>query len=204
MYFFPIFISFCLWQISFGSDHGDTALFTLGNSEFTSSALREMLRDPFIEVKPLLSKDSIFYIEAILSDINSKLTYDHEAHFRNIFENLTLEELPKLSNFFLKLLGYIELSLYEQFRKEYYPNSRLKDFEFKKCSQSSSKTCEWVHSILIVINFTLLKQRLGATKSINDQIFRISMNLKAPVDRGVKLTRLLLNFVVSEGGGLRE
>ena len=204
MYLFSIFISFCLWQLSFGSEYSDTTLFTFGNSEFTSSAFREKLRDPFIEVKPLLSEDSILYIESILSDINSTVTYDHEAHFRNIFENFTDEEkLLKLSNFFLKLLGYVELSVYDQFCKENYPNSRLHNFESKKCSQSSIKACRWVRSIILVINFTLLKHRLGSTKSINDQIFNISMDSTARADCRVKLTRLLINLVMDEVGELR-
>ena len=200
MYFLFILISFCLWQISFGSEYRDATLFALGNSEFTSSAFREMLRDPFIEVKTLLSEDSV-YIESILSDINSTVTYDHETHFRNIFENFTDEEkLLKLSNFFFKLCGYFELSLFEQFRKENHPNPRLSDI--KKFSESGSRNFEWALAALQVINFALLKQRLVPGDLIMKMILELTRNLeKEPsVDRVIEFTRLILSCVMAERG----
>ena len=202
---FFLAITFCLLQVSFGSEYGDAIPFDSGNSEITSSILRERLNGPYIEAKPLLSNDSVIYINAVLQDINSTVEYDHGMHLRNIFENFTEEnKLLILSNFFFKLYEYLELSLFEQFRKENYPNSRLSDF--KKCSENGSRNCKWAHAALLVINFALVKQRVSPGPIVMIVISELIRNLEngPSIDRGVEFTRLIISLVITERGGLRK
>ena len=204
-------VTFCLLQLSFGSEYGDATHFDSGHSEITSSILREMLNGPYIEVKSLLSKDSTFYIDSILSDINSTVTYDYKMHLRNIFENSTdEEELLKLSNFFFKLYGYLEMTLYEQFRGINLPNFSLPDFyrysETIPDYLSIGRHYKRAYISLLVVNLALLKQRLGLIKPIKDLIIELITQLEmgASLDSVIEFSKVILNGVIKERKELSE
>ena len=212
MYFFSIIISFCLWQLSFGSEYSDATPFDSEHSEISSSMLRKRLNVPYYEVKPLLSDDSMIYINAVLSDVNSTISYDHETHFRDIFENLTDEKkLIKLSNFFFKLCEYLEMTYYEQFRKKNHPNSCLSDFrkrsrtdpDFLSIKEHSNRA----HISLVVVNFALLKQRLGPTKLTKELIFKLitQLEMRASLEgQMIDFANVILQGVIEESGKLGE
>ena len=208
---FFLVITFYLLQLSFGSENSGTTV-DHGNSGITSSTLREGLRYPYSGVKPLLSKDSIFYIDSILKNVNSRAHYDSKQHLREMFENFTeIGKLMALSNFFFNLLKYLEMSLFEQFRKINHPNSSLTHFNNTKISPFLRENevhcivhCERAHAAILIINLALLKQRLNLdpTGFVMGAISAAATNIErnAPADRGIEFTKEILAVLMTADG----
>ena len=203
---FFLVITFYLLQLSFGCENSGTTV-EHGSSGITASTLKEGLRDSFSEVKPLLSKDSIFYIDSILKNVNSGAHYDSKQHLREIFNNSTdIGKLMALSNFFFNLLKYLEMSLFEGFRKINHPNSSLTHFNNTPMSpflRENAEHCGWAQATILIINFALLKQRLNlnSTGFVMRAISSTATNLEGnlPADRGVGFTSEILEVLMDDG-----
>jgi hypothetical protein len=201
---FFLLITFYLLQLSFGSENSGTT-FVQVDSEITTSMLRKELVSRFFGIKADFKKGPSFYIESILKDVNSKANYVIRSHLRGIFEKITdIEELKVLSDFYFKLLKYLEMSLFEQFRKIHHPNSNLTHFNTLPMSpilQENVRHCEWAHATLLTINFALLKARLGlitnewAKTAISRAV--VSIETRIPADRGIEFTREIIEQMMT-------
>ena len=157
MYFFYIAIVFCFLHVSLGG-------------ETTTTTIRLELKDPYVEAMSFLSSDSKIYIHAIIEDVGSSISYDHKKHLHNIYDITDVGKLEKLSDFFFKLLKYLQFSRYELARK----NPEILRLNDLKCvSKSDPSLCnvkrhrDWAHTVLLVVNFALLRMRLGNSELAN-------------------------------------
>ena len=151
MYFFSIAVVFCLLHFSLGGD-------------LNWEKVMDKLNGHLFEADSLLNSDSINYIDAIIADVGSSISYDNNNHFLNIYAITDVEELEKLSNFFFQFLKYLQLSMFELARKN--PDVlRLNDL--KSAINMDPSLCnvkrhgDWAHTSLLVVNFALLRTRLG-------------------------------------------
>ena len=160
MYFFSIAIAFSLLNLSLGSP--------------LSLLCKYELEELYAQVKPLLTPDSVDYIDSILKDASSLASYDHQSHLSNIYENFTnVEELEKLSKFFFKSLEYFHISMLEM--AESYKGFRLIPRNPQDCDKvvRMDKHFEWAITALPVANFALLRQRLGPSNMTEFLIFEV-------------------------------
>ena len=103
------------------------------------------------------------------------MSHENQSHLRGIYDEITdIEKLIKLSNFFFKLLGYLKTLLFERVRGN--PNFvRFSQFWSVVKDDSSlvnlMRHGEWSESTLLVIDFALLRQRLGNSILVNSLDF---------------------------------
>ena len=162
MYFFYIAITYSLLHLSLGSEAGEVP---------SSLKWRQVLETPYIEAKQLLSSDSLCYIDSILLNVDSSLSCEDESHLRDIYDKLVdIEKLNKLSNFFFKMWAYLKTSLSERIRN--HPNF-VNFFQSLSVSENDhslvnlKRHYKWTRSTLFVVNFALLRQKLGNSTLVN-------------------------------------
>jgi hypothetical protein len=136
-----------------------------------NNLLNSDLRHSVEQVRFLLTRHSYARIECIFADVNSPLASynDDDLNFQldHIYNNLGEEELVMLSEFFFKLLLFLQVSSIYQIQNRLAQFESSQDLKFPNLEGHF----DWCQHILQIINLTKLKRSIATPKLINELSF---------------------------------